>query len=192
MEKQNMPYQNQIKKTIAIVSPEDENGNLIGQPVEIYKDASIVLVEPRGEAVTKDKRRIQVYKLKVCTETECIEIPGVYGGPEFNSEDTISIIPGKGVVKIGYGAFGEPIISPAPTVLSADMITDDGKRYPLTSTRIIPGEELKIQIYGTYREADKLPDGTPIVTEDVRLRIKAKELEEQLYAGADFKKHYKE
>ena len=189
MEKQNMPYQNQTKKSIAIVSPEDENGNPIGRPVEVYSDASIVLGELVGEAATRDGRRIQEYKLEICTESGCREIRGVYGSQEFNREDTISILPRENGVKIGYGAFGKPIIS-SPTVLSADMITDDGKRYPLTSTRIIPGEELKIQIYGTYREADRLPDGTPIVTEDVRLRIKAKELEEQLYAGADFKKHY--
>jgi hypothetical protein len=189
MEKQDMPYQNQIKKTIALVSPEDERGNPIGRPVEVYSDASIVLGEPVGEAVTRDERRIQVYKLEICTETECREIRGVYGSQEFNQEDTISILPRENEVKIGYGAFGEPIIS-SPTVLSADRITDDGKRYPLTPTRIVPGEELKIQIYGTYREAGRLPDGTPVVTENVRLRIKAKELEEQLYAGADFKKHY--
>jgi hypothetical protein len=185
MEKQNMPYQNQINKTIAIVLPEDEKGNLIGRPVDIYNDASIVLGELVGEAATRDGRRIQVYKLEICTEEGYKEVPGVYGGQEFNREDTISILPGENGVKIGYGAYGKPIIS-RPTVLSADMITDDGKRYPLTSTTITPEEELKIYIYGTYRKTGELPDGTPIVTENVRLRIKAKKLEEQLYAGADF------
>jgi hypothetical protein len=192
MEKQNLPYQNQTKKSIAIVSPVDENGNLIGESIEVYSNASIVLGELRGEAVTNGNRRIQVYTLKICTEAGCRELQGVYGGPEFNLEDTIFIVPGREVVEIGYGVFGKPVIS-RPTRRSAWIMEDKKKRFPLGYTTVALGEEVVIYVEETYREIGRLPDGTPVVDENVGLRIRARpppleKLGKQLYTISELER----
>lgn len=166
-----------------------------------------MLGEPRGEAVTRDGRRIKLYKLEICTEAGCEEIQGVYGSTEFDSENTISIIPRRNKVEIGYGAYGKSRLSP-PTILSAYKITGSGERVPLYYAEIAPGEELKIYVHRTYRETGKLSGDTSIVSKAI-LRIGVaepleelekraaellKELEKlknQLYTGTDFKKYKK-
>jgi hypothetical protein len=178
--KENPAYQTRPRVVIQAV---DENGNPLGEPVEVYESASVTLdYQVKLEAVSaSDNRKLHIGKVIIQTSKEAKEVKGVYGIlSQFNNEDTISIILAGNEAKLGYGYYGKPAIS-KPTVLSARIKKKNGQFSYLgkeDAERGLPpcvslpcGDAIDLRIEGICRETRKLPDGTPVVDEKALIRV---------------------
>jgi hypothetical protein len=163
------------KSVKAIIQAIDEKENPIGKPIEVYDYATIV----DGEKLirVKDKYGVGCYTSKLAvinSSLEEIPLSGVYG---LLTPLLIAVKNDKVIVK------------PLRSFTLTHYRKPGEKEYQLMRTREVlkegrevlkPGEYVDLYIPRTYREIGR-EGSIPIVDDDVKIRIEARKLEEELY-----------
>ena len=169
------------KRVKAVIQPIDEKENPVGRPIEVNDYAILVEGGERVEVKNKYGVRDYVGELAVITKGKEIPLAGIYGQFRILSIPQLLIDVREDKVIVRYLP---PFIRSLSLIYSRRR-PGEREYQPMKSEEIVKeGEYIDLKIPLTYREIGReisIRGITPVVDDDVLIRIEARKLEKELY-----------